>query len=410
MTMARNSSPAWLEERRREATEIFTRLPVPDRKSELFKFTALSAVDWTREASVAEKATRISGAVADAEELGHGRWLDGELEISGNLGAAIRVESLSAFLGREAKEKLPPLGKLAEDKFAALSEAKWNQGTYLDVAPRTQVEKSLRIAQEQSPTQGSFHFRSLIRVGAGAELVLVDELGDGKFRSLSGELVTGLSDVEVGEGARLRLIQLQGLSEGTDYFLRQRIQLARGARCEYFSLFTGGRKGQVRLEVDLADQGAEFKAVGVSLGDGEQHCDWVANFHHRGSNTSSGLDQWSVLSGKARAVFNGLVHVEKDALNTDAFQKSRALLLSKAAVMHSMPKLIIATDEVACQHGASISSVDPEQKFYLESRGLSPEQALRFIVDGFTDPVMQALPTEALRARLGEAIAAKRLQ
>lgn len=413
--MKRMSEPGWLVSSRHAAEQTFRAMPMPSRKDELFKYTALGELPFEL-----EQPSSIHSAggneILPEREAGE----EALLRFENGFGLSAPSSASNTFDFCDLHQAIQQKSELVEavfrrsqhrdaDKFALFTEAKWSQGAFLQVKEGSRVALPLRILQVQSEKCSSFHFRHLIRVERGAELVLVDELGDAA-PSLDFEgFVSGLIDIEVEADAKLRILQVQNLAPRTKYIVRKRLRLDRGASCEYFTLGTGGGKGQDRLDVNLAGEGANFRAVGVVFGEREQHNDFVAFFRHTASHTQSSLDHWSVLSGRARAVFNGLVHVEQKALHTDAYQKSRALLLSRDAVMHSMPKLIIGTDEVACQHGASISCVDPEHKFYLESRGLDPSTAVRFIVDGFTEPVLQALPTERMRERWGGVLAQKDL-
>src|SRR5581483_7796803 len=101
---------------------------------------------------------------------------------------------------------------------------------------------------------------------------------------------------------------------------------------------------------------------------------WI-NVEHTEPHTRSGLDFWFVLDGEARTNFNGTVNIRKNGVETEAYQKSRALLLSTKASATAIPKLIIETDAVKCSHGASVASINPEQTHYLQSRGIPKREA-----------------------------------
>ena len=129
--------------------------------------------------------------------------------------------------------------------------------------------------------------------------------------------------------------------------------------------------------------------------------------NHLVPDTKSGIDFWFVMDDQSRAVFNGLVHIGKNGMGTDAYQKCKTLLLSDKAQVNALPKLIIQTDAVKCAHGASISSIQAEQIHYLQSRGITAIEARRMIVRGFTAPVVDRLPTLALHERIDALIAQK---
>jgi len=285
-----------------------------------------------------------------------------------------------------------------EDRFTLLA-ARAEAGQVVQVERGARPQAALKICAR--PARNLALERSFWRIGAGAAIEIVAEyLGEA-------EAAASLTQIEVEAGASLRLVILQDFAKGCDFQPRYQIRLGARAQVELFYLGLGGQRSQLRACVELAGENAEFQAVNCVYGDNTQELDAVLAVRHQAPHTKSGATHWAVVADAARSTFNGLIHVEKQAAGSDAFQKSRALLLSRKAQVHSMPKLIIATDEVACQHGASVACVDQEQKFYLESRGLSPAQAVRAMVLGFAAPVIAAVPNAELRARLEERVGEK---
>jgi Fe-S cluster assembly protein SufD len=120
------------------------------------------------------------------------------------------------------------------------------------------------------------------------------------------------------------------------------------------------------------------------------------------------MEMGFVMGDSSRAVFNGLIQVRKGTNDCNSNQRSKSLLLGGKATVHAIPKLIIQTDAVKCSHGASVSSVNPEQIHYLQSRGISRSEAESMIIRGFTEPVLERLPTEGLAARAEAALDQKR--
>jgi Fe-S cluster assembly protein SufD len=108
-----------------------------------------------------------------------------------------------------------------------------------------------------------------------------------------------------------------------------------------------------------------------------------------------------VLADSARSVFSGLIRVTPEGKGTAAYQQNRNLLLSRQARADSIPNLEIgANDILGCSHGATVGKVDEEQLFYLMCRGLERVEATRLIVEGFVDPVLEAVPIPSLREAL----------
>jgi Fe-S cluster assembly protein SufD len=102
-----------------------------------------------------------------------------------------------------------------------------------------------------------------------------------------------------------------------------------------------------------------------------------------------------------------MIYVAPGAQKTDGYQSNPNLVLSEEARADSIPGLEILADDVRCTHGATVGKIDPEQVFYLNSRGIPTDQAKQLIVEGFFDPVMQRIPFERVRERLQQAIVDK---
>jgi Fe-S cluster assembly protein SufD len=202
-------------------------------------------------------------------------------------------------------------------------------------------------------------------------------------------------------------VQVQRFKSATHFYLRQEIQAAANAAVEFLPVYLGGASGQLRLATKLLGADASATVLGAARASQKQHFDFWVDMEHSVANTRSALDFWFVMDDQARAVFNGLIKIGKHAPQTDAYQKCKTLLLSDKAQVNAIPKLIIQTDAVKCAHGASITSVQPEQVHYLQSRGITAAEATRMIVRGFTESVTEKLPTIALYERVEQLIAAK---
>ena len=149
--------------------------------------------------------------------------------------------------------------------------------------------------------------------------------------------------------------------------------------------------------------------TGAYAGNGRQHLDYDTTQEHAAEDTTSDLAFRGVLGGRATAVWRGMINVDKGAQRTDAFQDCRNLLLSKRAHADAIPGLQIEADDVACTHAAAIAQIDPEQLFYLTSRGLDEASASRLIVDGFLAELVERVPAgpvaDALRSALEQRLA-----
>jgi Fe-S cluster assembly protein SufD len=110
------------------------------------------------------------------------------------------------------------------------------------------------------------------------------------------------------------------------------------------------------------------------------------------------------VDGQARAVFNGKVFVPKLAQLTDAGQLNRNLLLSPKARVDTKPQLEITADNVKCSHGATVGQIDPDEIFYLQSRGLDQASARQLLVYAFAIEIIDQIPVASVRDRLSQLV------
>lgn len=204
-----------------------------------------------------------------------------------------------------------------------------------------------------------------------------------------------IRDIRVEEGATLEYFILQNHSANTTFILRHFIDVKPGAKVVVRFFHVGAKKGQHRIAARVA-KNANFTVEGATKLKDAQHIDIWAESQHEGPDSRSQTTVWNVLSDSAIAVFNGMIRILQGCPKTEAYQSNKTLLLSEKSRVYTLPKLEIATDDVKCSHGASVSSLDPTQLFYLQSRGINPLQAEQMLVEAFTYPVLQFIPKHLL--------------
>ena len=146
--------------------------------------------------------------------------------------------------------------------------------------------------------------------------------------------------------------------------------------------------------------------LGVYFGDGQQHLDFRSIQDHIGSQTSSDLLYKGALRDRSRAIYSGNVVIRQGAHKCNAYQTNRNILLSDSAKADSIPNLeILSNDPVRCGHAASVGPVDEDTLFYIQSRGISPDEAERLVVFGFFQEVLDRVRLPEVKAGLEAAIA-----
>jgi Fe-S cluster assembly protein SufD len=157
----------------------------------------------------------------------------------------------------------------------------------------------------------------------------------------------------------------------------------------------------------LAGRGADSNLLSVYFGDGDQMLDFRTLQDHAAPSTQSNLLFKGAVEDSARSVYSGMIRIREDAAKSEAYQTNRNLVLTEGAGAESIPNLEILNNDVKCSHASAVGSIDAEQLYYLESRGVSPEEAERLIVLGFFDDLLDRLPLRALTAPLRRSIVEK---
>jgi Fe-S cluster assembly protein SufD len=205
--------------------------------------------------------------------------------------------------------------------------------------------------------------------------------------------------VYVGANASLRFVELQSWGEHVWNFTHERARVERDGHIDWVFGAIGGRLTKNFAELDLVGTGAVGRMSGFYFTDGVQHLDYDSQQNHLAPHTTSDLLFKGALIDSSRVVWQGMIYVAPGALKTDGYQANRNLVLSKNARADSIPGLEILADDVRCTHGATVGKIDPNEVFYLQTRGIPKVEAEKLIVEGFFDPIMQRIPFEGVRER-----------
>lgn len=293
-----------------------------------------------------------------------------------------------------------------EGKFAALAAAFAQSGVLLYVPRGVQVDLPLQ-SLFWGPGSGLAHVSHiLVLVDDGASLTYVHE--SASQTEPSGQTMhAGIVEIHVGAGANLRFVELQSWGEHVWNFTHERARVDRDGNLDWIFGAVGTQLTKNFSDLDLIGQGAVGRMSGFYFTDGIQHLDHDTQQNHLAPNTTSDLLFKGALKDRSRSVWQGMIYVAPGAQKTDGYQANRNLTLSPKARADSIPGLEILADDVRCTHGATVGKIDPEQTFYLRSRGIPTIEAEKLIVEGFFEPIMQRIPFEGVRGRFQSAIQEK---
>jgi Fe-S cluster assembly protein SufD len=408
------AEPDWLTERRRDGAALATELGLPSQKTKGWEFTDLSdlieedfEVPTEADPSVREQADAVLNPPANALEVVQidGTMLDGAApappEGKPTEPIVTTLAAASELYPELVRERLGSLAA-SNDPFVARNDAAWRGGAFVYVPANTRLEGPAQIEAIHDADHAALGFRTLIVLEEGAEAEVWEQwLATDSERS---GLFNTVAELWVGPGANLRYVTAQGLGERSWIFATQRAEVERDASLDWVALGFGSSRGKVRMETRLAGPGSSARVTGAYAGNGSQHLDFDTTQEHAAPNTTSDLAFRGVLEESATAVWRGMIRVDPGAQQTDAFQESRNLLLSKSAHADAIPGLEIEANDVRCTHAAAVAQIDAEQLHYLRSHGLAEEEAKRLIIEGFLEALVERLDEGPVRAAVSVAL------
>jgi len=401
------SGLAWLDAARAEALQAFAARGLPDQRNELWKYTSLRALaQRAYAASDAEASTRIVDAAwlpAPALRASCAVFVNGafraDLSQLDALPDGVTVQSLASAL-REAPEPLRfLLDKRADDDddgFTLLNRALAADGLILNVAPGVGVRDPLHIVHIDLAAEAAaaFHLRSLVEVGEGARLRIVEHHAG---EAQTGHLTNIVRDINVHEEAHLDWTVIQQAGADATLLRRSKVRLHDDAALDLHALELGGKLVRHEIRTELAGARSRFDSRGAFVLHGRQHADMEVLVTHRGRDSISNAVWRGVADNRARGVVHGRILVQPGADGADGSFYNKNLLLSPDAEIDTRPALEIYADEVKANHGATVGQLDEKVLFYLRSRGIPLETARRILVRAFCSIVLEDMGPMPLR-------------
>ncbi len=289
---------------------------------------------------------------------------------------------------------IPP----SEDRFAALVHALRAGGLFLRVPPNQEFTAPVYLLHVLTEPQAAVFTPTLVLVGENSHLDLV-------FETLSGPaakpaLVAGIQEFYLDRGAHLGIHRIENWNQKTWVALHRRAKLGTEATVQWATAWLGGRLTYSRVRTDLAGDDTRAEDVQVFFASHRQHFDLSTLLDHQGLRTQGNVLAKGVLRDRARSVFYGMIKIEKHAQFADSYLADHSLILNRGAHADSVPGLEIEANQVRATHGATVGRIDREKVFYLQTRGLSENEARKTIVIGFLTPALERIPMASMRDHL----------
>ena len=402
----------WLAEHRTKGFERFRANGFPTRRHEAWKYTNLKAFAEFRPsvAPVPRRAednawlkTRVTPHLSSGDITLV--FVDGIIDrafssslpsISGVKIRSLADVSAAVDKGLECLVTAEPQA-WSDHPFAALSQAFLDLGLVIEIDRDCHVQTTLHIIHVNQIPGAAVFPRTLIQLASGAQATITETFLGAPDTAYC---LASRVDINLAPGASLLYTRTQidgnlGLHAGLGY-----ARLDRDARLYAYSHMQGGRLLRNDFAVDLNGSGADVTLDGLYLARGHEHVDNQTVINHKVAHTQSSQTYKGVLKDSSRAVFNGRVFVQQNAQQTNARQLNRNLLLSNDAEVDTKPELLIDANDVKCSHGATVGQLRRDELFYLQSRGLSYDEAVASLSAAFAEEVALKLPDANVLQRL----------
>ncbi|AWL12708.1 FeS cluster assembly protein SufD [Saliniradius amylolyticus] len=382
----------WLSPVRDKALAELKQTSWPTRRTEAWKYTSLKPLE---DLDLSTKGTIPELPVIDGLDSIDLVFADGELKTdlsSLELPAGVRIESLAnaSKQGQATAEAVFSQVKPGRHLFGLINDVLVRQGLIIDIDAGVSFTTPLRIVNLTGAGEES-HQRVLVRLGDQAKACVIEQ-GLGEDSSFS----TGFAEYQLGQKAQLEHYRLAMHTQKAVHIGGSHFDLYDEARLN--STLIGFGSQLARLDVDIAHRGEHAKAKFNNvylLGEGE-HFDLHSTIEHAMPNGTTEENARGIVGDRAKAVFNGRIHIHRGAQKTLAELNNRNLLLSRRGQINTKPELEIYADDVQCAHGATVAEIDEQSLYYLMTRGIPRSQALVMLNFGFIQELVNQMPNKAL--------------
>jgi len=281
---------------------------------------------------------------------------------------------------------------IQDNKFAALNSAVWSGGSFVYVPKGVKVDLPLQAYfRLNNANMGQFE-RSLIIADEGAQVYYVEGCTAPLYSTES--FHSGVIEIIVKKNARVRYTTIQNWSSNVYNLVTQRASVWENGTMEWVDANLGSKVTMKYPSCYLRGEGAHGEMLSVAFAGSGQIQDAGAKMVHFASNTSSKITSKSISRGNGQASYRGLVKVAHGLKNVKSNVVCDALLLDPHSRSDTYPTIESGSKDVTIGHEATVSKIGEEQLFYLNSRGLSDEEATTMVVSGFIEPLVKELPME----------------
>ncbi len=279
-----------------------------------------------------------------------------------------------------------------DNKFAALNTSVWSGGSFVYVPPNVHVELPLQAYfRINAANMGQFE-RTLIIADEGSFVHYVEGCTAPVYSTDS--LHSAVVEIIVKKGARVRYTTIQNWSKNVYNLVTKRARVEEEGTMEWVDGNLGSKVTMKYPSVYLVGRKAKGEILSIAYAGSNQHLDAGGKAVHIAPETTSQIISKSISRSGGRTSYRGLVQIHPNAVGAKSKVVCDALILDEISRSDTYPTMKIDQQDVQIEHEATVSKIGDEQLFYLQSRGISKDQAQSMIVNGFIEPIVKELPLE----------------
>ena len=405
----RSIVPDSLTKIRESASDKLQSTPFPTRKDEDWRFTDLKPITRTEfqliDYSEAIKPDFDASQYFIPESQNsrlvfiNGKFNEKLSSIQG-LNEGVTIGNLSDnFDDEPVKQYLGHLANYEDDVFTPFNTVYFSDGAYIHIGKDVSAESPIQILNLYSDTGNPFVTtpRTLLVAEEGANATIIEEhIGPDENEYMT----IPVGEFKLKRNSHIHHVRIIRDNEKAVHVSRPAAYLENKAEYHSYTITLGARLSRNEPKVMMEEEDVKFTVDGLVLIDGDQIADTHSVLDHRFPFAESHQLHKVVVNGSAHSIFNGKIFVRKDAQKIDSFQENRNLLLSMEGLVNTKPQLEIFADDVLCSHGATIGQLDPEEVFYLQSRGMTEQKAKEVLTYAFALETIENIEVDSVHKLL----------
>lgn len=406
------NEPAWLSSLREQGKARFETLPAPNAHDERWRFASVgklntggfapaSAPDDQKLKELVDRSNLISGRAGQLvfadDAQAHFEGISPELREKGVIYLPISdaIEQHPKLMHRYFLKESTELGS---EKYFGLHAQFVKAGSVLYVPKGVEIQEPFLNYYWTSSERSAVFPHTLIITEDHAKVSVVDIFFSDTEQNEA--LSVSVSNIHAASGAHVFRKVVQNWNEKTVSFQLDTTVADRDALVENIAVNIGAERARYENQSRIEGPGADVKMYSLTVAEENQEFDQRTFQTHNAGNAVSDLLYKNALLDNARTIFSGLIKVAENAQQTDAYQTNRNLLLDPTAEANALPGLEILANDVKCSHGATTGNVDPEELFYMMQRGISRRKAMKLMVFGFFEEVIEKISNDELAENL----------